>query len=150
MNVRMFFQPPKRWSEHCISVFLTFACSPGFDPSPPDPQDDSQTKRTMRDVWVHAWHSFERSALDSEGGVVSSKGAYGWSIDLDSAATTASPGKRFLRLLRFQNLGLWEDFFSFVNGADETWRTGGWRRLQLLAGDGISVECFRMSSANVE
>ena len=133
--------PPERRSYQddtiCISVLITFNFSSAWDPEAIDPDDSVEPKRAKKRVWQNAWDVFYNIALKSEGGIISSKGAAGWSVP----AIGSDTGRSFLGVFRFMDLNKAKAFFdsSAYDG-----RMGGLGKLKALADAGTEAEFVRM------
>lgn len=134
-------------------MVLTFRFSSAFDASAIDSHDCVTPKRQRRQVWSNAVDLFYHAALHSAGGVISSQGAYGWSVRADGGTLAGNQGdgqpdseqwESFVMIFRFMSLELAKAFLNSAD-ADERSRLGsGIGSLKGLADGGMEVELMRM------
>jgi hypothetical protein len=102
-----------------ISTILIFHFPSEFDPS-------------KKNEWNTAWDQFSYFALQSNGGVVSSKTCGGWAVD----------HKSFCGMIRYINIAAMKQYISDVESKAPLY--SGLEKLKELASEGMDVEFASM------
>jgi hypothetical protein len=135
----VFLNPEKEYFRNSISVLITCYFSATFDRFFAIYRNCSWiSPRPNKDAWSAAWSCFRHAALKSNGGIVASNAADGWSI--------AGQKKCFIAVFRFMTLELACEFFehSQSDAEDTDGSIKAMKVMKDLADDGIEIEYMRM------
>lgn len=110
-----FLPAKKSCASECVSVFVTFQLSSSCDLSS---IHDTAQQRSKRDIWDDIWDVFAHTALQSNGGCISSGRIEGWAVYDPDASNDGHGSEKFLGVFRFRDLESARKFFDLeVEGA---------------------------------